>query len=109
MRKGGIHMEKQPYYIQIANGEIQSKSDVSPWDFRIFANEKEIHDLRELFNSMNGADSGTFWRAHVPYVPYHLDADNDQYDNRIMEVYEKLYELGDEDARSHIKKMRNEV
>ncbi|OLN21663.1 hydrolase [Domibacillus antri] len=104
-----MKLEKQPYYIQIANGEIQSKPDVSPWNFRIFANEKEIHDLREMFNAMNGADSGTFWRAHLPSIPYHLDADNDQYDRRMMAVYDKVYELGDDEARSHIKKMRNEV
>lgn len=102
-------MEKQAYYIQVANGEIQSRSDVSPWEFRVFANEKEIQDLRGLFKEMNEADSRTFWRAHVPAVPYHMDKDNDQYDKRMMEVYDKLYELGDEDTRSHIKKMRNEV
>ncbi|OKL36182.1 hydrolase [Domibacillus mangrovi] len=102
-------MEKQAYYIQVANGEIQSRSDVSPWEFRIFANEKEIQDLRGLFTEMNEADSRTFWRTHLPAVPYHMDKDNDQYDKRMMEVYDKLYELGDEDTRSHIKKMRNEV
>lgn len=102
-------MEKQPYYIQIANGEIQSKPDVSPWDFRVFANEREIQSLRDVFNEMNQADSATFWRAHIPARPYHIDPENDQYDRSLTTVYEKIYELGDEEARSHIKKIRNNV
>ncbi|WP_050181074.1 hypothetical protein [Domibacillus robiginosus] len=102
-------MEKQPYYIAIANGEIQSQPDVAPWNFRVFANEKEIQSLRELLNSMNREDFGSFWRAHIPIVPYHEDKNNDQYDRYIMALYDKIYELGDEDARGHIKKMRNNV
>ncbi len=102
-------MEKQPYYIEIENGEIQSQPDVSPWNFRVFANEKEIQSLRELFNKMNKADSDTFWRAHIPYRPYHIDPENDHYDQSMMSIYEKIYELGDDEARSHIKKMRNNV
>ncbi|MCP3762421.1 hydrolase [Domibacillus sp. A3M-37] len=102
-------MEKQPYYIQVASGEIQSQPDVSPWNFRVFANEKEIRSLRELLNGMNGADFGTFWRAHLPAIPYHEDADNDQYDRHMTAVYEKIYELGDDEAREYIKKWRNDV
>lgn len=102
-------MEKQPYYIAIASGEIQSQPDVSPWNFRVFANEKEIQSLRELLNGMNREDFGTFWRAHIPAVPYHEDTNNDQYDRYLADLYEKIYELGDEDAREHIKKWRNDV
>lgn len=102
-------MEKQPYYIDLASGEIQSRDDVSPWNFRVFANDKEIRSLREMLTGMNDAEFGSFWRAHLPGIPYHEDADNDQYDRKLTSIYEKIYELGDEDAREYIKKWHNNV
>lgn len=100
-------MEKQPYYLSIAQREIHSRPDVSPWSFRVFASEKEIRELRTMMNTLYDAEVGTFIRAHIPAVPYHQDSDNDQYDAKLQEIYEKVYELGDDEAREYVKTQRN--
>lgn len=97
--------EKTAYYIQLANGEIMRTSTASPWNFRIYATDAEIIQLRELFDANYAVEWEGFFRAHVPYVQYHFDRPNDRYDDNLKKVYEMIYELGDEEAKTHIKDM----
>ncbi|MFK2824738.1 hydrolase [Bacillus sp. B190/17] len=95
--------DKNVYYISIANGEIMRQPNVSPWNFKIYATDDEITVLRGLFDSNYSTEWENFFRAHVPYVQYHYDRENDQYDDRLKKVYKMIYDLGDEEAKQHIK------
>ncbi len=97
--------DKKTYYISVARGEISQSSTDSPWDFKIEANDEEITLLREYFDQLYTADHLSFYRAHVPYVQYHFDRENDAYDMTLKKVYGMIYELGDEEARNHIENM----
>ncbi len=94
---------KHTYYVSIANGEISQVETASPWDYKIEATDDEIIQLREYFEQIYSSDWQGFFRAHVPYVQYHHDPQNDAVDETMKQVYKMLYELGDEDAREHIK------
>ncbi|WP_335871352.1 hydrolase [Bacillus sp. 2205SS5-2] len=96
---------KRTYYIGISTGEISSSSTDSPWEFKISANDEEITYLRDLFDSNYSTDWQSFFRAHVPYIQYHYDRENDAYDQNLQQIYATIYELGDEEAREHIGKM----
>ncbi|MFE8698164.1 hydrolase [Cytobacillus sp. FJAT-53684] len=96
---------KKAYYITVAQGEITQSATDSPWDFKIEATDAEILALREYFNQNYGTEWAGFWRAHVPFVEYHHDKANDQYDETIKKVYGMIYQLGDEEARNHIESM----
>ncbi|MDQ0216552.1 hypothetical protein J2S13_003014 [Oikeobacillus pervagus] len=97
--------QKKTYYIHIGNGEILSNSTASPWNFRIYANDDEITRLREIFDANYSVEWKNFYRAHVPYIQYHYDRENDHYDLNMKKVYEMIYALGDEEAKDHIKVM----
>jgi hypothetical protein len=97
--------EKKTYYIGIANGEISQSSTSSPWNFKIEATDDEITDLREYFDQNHTTEWANFMRAHVPFVEYHNDRSNHVYDDNLMQVYRMIYQLGDEEARQHIKSM----
>ncbi|KAB7705839.1 hydrolase [Bacillus aerolatus] len=97
--------EKKTYYISLANGEIMRQSTVSPWNFKIYATDDEITNLRELFDANYSTEWENFFRAHVPYVQYHYDRENDRYDGNMKKIYETIYELGDEEAKQHVKEM----
>lgn len=97
--------QKKTYYIDIGSGEISRSATSSTWNFKIQANDQEITELRRLFDQNYSNEWKNFFRAHVPYVEYHLDSDNHAYDSIIQQIYAEIYKLGDEEARNHIESM----
>ncbi|MFC4321650.1 hydrolase [Litchfieldia salsa] len=97
--------QKTTYFVSIANGEISKLKTASPWDYQIEATDDEIIKLREYFDQEYSSDWQGFFRAHVPYIQYHHDPNNDAYDDNMQKVFGLLYELGNEEAREHIKSM----
>jgi hypothetical protein len=97
--------QKKPYYIDVGTGHISGNATSSTWSYKIYANDEEITQLRELFNQNYSTEWKNFFRAHVPYVQYHHDRENDDYDTTIQQVYSMLHELGDEEAKTHIESM----
>lgn len=97
--------QKKTYYIDVGTGGISQSPTSSTWSYQIQANDEEIIELRELFNQNYSTEWQNFFRAHVPYVQYHYDRENDAYDNTIQQVYGIIYKLGDEEAKKHIDTM----
>jgi hypothetical protein len=100
-----MDQQKKTYYIDVGHGQISQSSTASAWSFKIQANDEEITQLRELFDQNYSTEWQNFFRAHVPYVQYHYDRENDAYDNTIEQVYGMIYNLGDAEAKSHIESM----
>ncbi len=107
VEKGMKRMEsgKRTYFISVGKGEIMQTSDASPWNFQIEATDQQIIKLREYFDQSYSTDWQSFFRAHVPYVQYHYDRENDAYDEALLQVYRMIFELGDEAAKEHIRSM----
>lgn len=95
-------MDREKYYVNIASGEISKTLVGDNRSFVIYASMDEIRQLRYHLDRMDEASFGSFWRAHVPFKPYHEDPENDQYDTHIEAVYTILYNCGTEDGREHI-------
>lgn len=96
---------KKTYYISVARGEISQSPTASPWEFKIEANDGEIIELREYFDQMNSTSWQNFFRAHVPYVQYHLDKENEATDQLLQKVYTFIFQHGDEEAKEQIHSM----
>ncbi|AIM15985.1 hydrolase [Neobacillus sedimentimangrovi] len=96
---------KKTYYIDVGTGEISQSATASTWSFKIQATDEEITQLRELFDQNYSTEWKNFFRAHVPYVQYHYDRENDEYDSRIQQIYSMIYRLGDQEAKNHIESM----
>lgn len=100
-----MDQEKKTYYVTLGTGEITKSKTDSAWDFKIEATDDDITQLREYFEQNNSTEWQSFFRAHVPYVQYHHDRENDAYDDMLMQIYQMIYQLGDEEARNHIESM----
>lgn len=96
---------KKTYYIDVGSGEISQSATSSTWSYKIQADDEEITQLRELFDQNYSTEWKNFFRAHVPYLEYHYDRENDAYDRTIQQVYGMLHKLGDEEAKHHIESM----
>ena len=97
-------MEKRnKYFVSVQSHEISRNRVGNNDDFVIYATDEEVQQLRSKFDQMRGAEWSSFWRAHVPIVPYHHDQPNDDYDREFTSVFEILYKLGDEQTKAHIR------
>jgi hypothetical protein len=100
-----LAIHRKTYYIGLANGQIFQDRSSSPWNFQIEATDDEINELRRLFNQNEAMEEKNFYRAHIPFMPYHFDQENDDYDHTLYDAYKMIYDLGNEDARTHIEGM----
>ncbi|WP_096156853.1 MULTISPECIES: hydrolase [Bacillus] len=98
-----MNVEKKTYYVNLGHGLISQVKSVDSYDYVIQANDDEIVTLREYFDQNYSSDWQGFWRAHVPYLEYHHDKQNDAYDDGLQKILQLVYELGDEETRAHIK------
>ncbi|MEG6574213.1 MAG: hydrolase [Caldibacillus debilis] len=98
-------MEKKTYYVDLASGSISQSRSSSAWNYEIEATDEEIIQLRKLFDLAFEKDGFSFIRAHVPYVPYHYDRENDAYDRLLAKIFAMLHHLGDEAAKKHIESL----
>lgn len=96
---------KKTYFIDVGTGEISQSATSSTWSYRIQATDDEIIELRELFDQNYSTEWQSFFRAHIPFVEYHYDRENDAYDSTIQKVYSRIHQLGDAEAKKHIESM----
>jgi len=96
-------MKKKKYYVNLQSKEISQIAYQNNTNFVIHATDTEVTLLREKLNNANDAEFDSFFRAHVPIMPYHRDGPNDRYDESLIGAFQMIYELGDDDAKTFIK------
>ena len=97
--------EKHSYCINIQSHEIFTEPNGAEWDFRIYATESQIAVLERLFDKTDETDWESYIRAHIPFLEYHHQPQNKEYDLRILLIYSLLHYLGDVKTRAHIHEM----
>ncbi|MBO8164558.1 MAG: hypothetical protein H0Z34_12665 [Brevibacillus sp.] len=98
-------MDKRRYYVSVQAGTILENQGDAAYEFEIEATEDDVKTLRALFEERYENELDTFFRAHIPGVPYHFDTENDQYDESLRKIYSALYQLGTEETKNQIKSM----
>lgn len=96
-------MEKKKYYVNLQSREISKIKHENNNAFTVNATTEEVQMLRRKLDNVHGAEVDTFWRSHIPIMPYHNDLSNDRYDKNLTEAFGMIYDLGDEQARSFVK------
>lgn len=96
---------KNTYYVSVARGEILRSGTDSPYEFVVNATDDEITRLRYLFDGNEDIGRESFIRAQTPYVQYHDDEPNKEQDSMLVNIYEYIHEIGDEEAVKHIESM----
>ncbi|MFC6601932.1 hydrolase [Ectobacillus funiculus] len=94
-------MEKQTYYVSIADGEISKVKSANTYSFEIQASDIEIVQLRQYFDEAYQADL-TFVRSHIPFLEYHHDPENHEYDDSLQKAYQMIYSLSNQETQEII-------
>jgi NhaP-type Na+/H+ and K+/H+ antiporter len=98
-------MDKKTYYVTVQTGEILDDPTAFSYDFVIYANEQELHQLQELFENTQDAEHMTYWRTWIPSPVNQYDEENAIYDENLREIYKKLHTLGSTETKQHIETM----
>jgi len=95
-------MEKKKYYVNMQSREISQIPYHNNTAFTIHATKEEVSFLRQRLENVHKADASSFWRSHVPIMPYHHDEPNDNHDEAMSAAWQMIYDLGDETAQQFI-------
>jgi len=98
-------MEKKTYYVSVQAESIMEQQGDAAYEFEIQASDRDLGILQEMFETLEDSDNLTSIRAHIPYVQYHDDPENDEYDVQLQTIYRKLHELGTPETKRHIESM----
>ncbi|MFC3798597.1 hypothetical protein [Cohnella sp. GCM10012308] len=98
-------MEKSKYYVSVQARTINTHRGDAAFEFEIEAGEEELAQLQELFDSMDEFDQAGYWRAHLPFLEYSNDLENDGYDYYLKEIYRRLSDWGTDETKRHIATM----
>lgn len=96
---------KQRYYVSVQAETILQGQGEAAYEFEIDATNEDIIKLQEMFEDKSDSTDSTFFRAHIPIIPYHHDRENDVYDDNLSQIYQFLHKLGTESTKKHIEAM----
>ena len=99
-------MDRNIYWVSVANHEIIPRGEGNNHEFEIEASEEELDELRELFDEAEQIDSGLILkRASSPFevfTPTSQEVKTLPYDKHLREIYSIIYNLGLPETRNHI-------
>ncbi len=98
-------MDRETYYVNVGSREITREPYGNRATFTIQANKEEVRLLRAKMDAMQDADNVSFFRAHVPFIPYHKDSSNDTYDSEMNEAFQMIHDLGGDETKADIASM----
>ncbi|GIO34455.1 MULTISPECIES: hypothetical protein [Paenibacillus] len=96
--------EKKRYYISVSHHLIQDVPHDSA-EFEVMMTEAEMSKLKDKLEDLNQEDENTFKRAFIPFKSADHDEAPQGYNDKLIDVYAYLYEIGDEHTKRTIEGM----
>ncbi|MEC5422704.1 hypothetical protein QGM71_04240 [Virgibacillus sp. C22-A2] len=94
---------KKHYYVTVDKQEIR---DISIPDngveYKIIANQKEKEEIEELFRAKDKNEKDAVKFLAKPFDEWGADDKREDYDNKMIELYRKVYELGTSETKREI-------
>ena len=93
-------MEKYKMYVSVVDQRVYSFPDDSTWEYEVDIERDYVPIFQRLFDQQNDLEFQNFFRAHLPYLPYHYDRVNHDVDLRTKKVYALIHEFTDEESKA---------
>lgn len=97
-------LEKTNVYVSVAHLTCNLQPGMS-YEFVLKMEPLKARVFTKLFNQMQSLEASNAFRAHMPYLPYHLDKLNHDIDRRLQKVYALIHEFGDDDAKKFVEQL----
>ncbi|NLY78562.1 MAG: transposase [Lysinibacillus sp.] len=92
-------------YVNVLNQSYSYFPLGEPCEFKLEMEQKKALLFKKLFSQLNTLEFDNMVRAHLPYIPYHLDEENDEIDIRLKKIYALVHEFGDEKTKEFIESL----
>ena len=97
-------MEKQNVYVSVAHLTCKLQPG-SSYEFVLQMDPIKARVFLKLFTQMQSLEAANAFRAHLPYIPYHMDRLNHEIDYRLYKVYALIHEFGDDEAKRFVEQL----
>ncbi|MGE6517435.1 transposase [Lysinibacillus sphaericus] len=98
-------MDRQRIYFSLANQTYYTNPYGGQWNFELDVDRQALDVFEKIFQQMQLLEISNAWRAQLPYVPYHLDQENDAIDLRLKKIYALVHEYGDADTKAFVEQL----
>ncbi len=99
------YMEKHMYYISVPHLTCTAYPGMRPYDFKMELEPHKARVFQKLFASIYQLETSNMVRAHLPFIPYHMDELNHDIDHRYKQIYALIHEYGDDQTKEFVEKM----
>lgn len=100
-----ITIDHTTIYVSVANQSFSYLPLGLPCEFKLQLDQNKAQIFERLFMQIDSLEFDNAVRAHLPYIPYHLDASNDEIDTRLKKIYALIHEFGDEHTKEFVKQL----
>ncbi|MEI0740199.1 hypothetical protein VQ056_32320 [Paenibacillus sp. JTLBN-2024] len=97
--------DKKRYYISVSHHLIQDAPYESA-EFEVLMTEAEKTKLMDKLEDLNREDEYTFKRAFIPYKSADHDDAPQEFNDKLIDVYAFLHDIGDEKTKRTIEGMK---
>lgn len=97
-------MEKRAVYVSVAHLTCNFHPG-SSHEFVLHMEPLQARVFAKIFRQMNELEAANALRAHIPYIPYHMDRLNHEIDHRLKKVYALIHAFGDEEAKRFVEQL----
>lgn len=98
-------MDRHRVYFSLANRTYYTNPHAGPWNFELNIDRQALDVFEKIFQQMQLLEISNMWRAQLPYIPYHLDKENDEIDLRLKKLYALVHEYGDDDTKAFVEQL----
>lgn len=97
-------METCNVYVSVANLTCNFQPGPS-YEFVLQMTPQQARVFANLFRQMNMLEAPNAFRAHLPYIPYHMDRVNHELDQHLKKVYTLIHMFGNEEAKAFVEQL----
>lgn len=97
-------MDRQKIYVSVAHLTCNFTPG-SSYEFVLQMDPLKARVFLKIFNQIQTLEASNAFRAHMPFIPYHMDRLNHELDNRLQKVYALIHEYGDEETKHFVENL----
>ena len=98
-------MEKQTYYVSVPYLTCTAYPGAGSYDFKVELEPYKARVFHKIFQRIYRLEESNMVRAHLPFIPYHMDELNHDIDHRYKQIYALLHEFGDEETKEFVQQL----
>ena len=99
------YMERQMYYISVPHLTCTAYPGAGPYNFKLELEPLKARVFQKIFGQIYQLETSNMIRAHLPFIPYHMDELNHDIDHCYKQIYALIHEFGDEQTKEFVEQL----